>query len=279
LVVFDLSITATPLDCDVYVQYWIDLIQARAPGSTIVVVGTHADRLTAEQERDRVEMVKARIKSNEEQRVADLRKDVEGCRNADKRDTLRRTLEKRPVIDADILAMARGDAERVLADIHMLSCRIVQLATPTAAKPHPLSTINTVLPDFYLTVKDCMNVLKSENKAFCTVHELEQLILSKRAGSSGSLHDLAGERTGRSVLRETKMAVAHWANVGEVSLMLYFFSTVSGTFSSNIFFRHVPICRLCGSPVDPRRVRKQRRSMRLVVFQTPRRRRAVNFFP
>jgi GTPase SAR1 family protein len=217
LVVFDLSVTATVQDCDAYVQHWIDLIQERAPGSTIVVVGTHADLLTAEQERDRVEMVKARIKSNEEHRVASIRKDIASCRSAEKRDAMQRMLDRRPVIDAEILAMGLGEEERGRQETLMLSCRLVQLATPTSSKPHPLSTINVPFPAFYSTVKDCIAVLKQERKAFCTIQELEQLVLGKRAGSSGSLHDLAGERAGRSMLYETKIAVAHWANVGEVS--------------------------------------------------------------
>ena len=53
-------------------QYWVDLIQARAPGSSILLVATHTDQLSTGQVEERINMVHARLTRNEELRLSDL---------------------------------------------------------------------------------------------------------------------------------------------------------------------------------------------------------------
>ena len=40
------------------VQFWIDIIQARAPGSTILVVATHIDSVIEKQKIERIQALK-----------------------------------------------------------------------------------------------------------------------------------------------------------------------------------------------------------------------------
>jgi GTPase SAR1 family protein len=213
MVVFDLSKTATENDCDKYVQYWVDLIQARAPGSSFIVVATHADLITAEQERERLHMVKARLHSNEALRIQDLVRDIEYCADPERKEAFRQLLQKRPVIDEDVIALRKSSHEEELHEVLCLSVRIVQLATPTKKVPHPFASINTPLEDFYWNVKESITALRKEKKAFCTLTELNQHIVARSTGSGG--------HSSKTILSGTRVALAHWSSVGEVRFVLY----------------------------------------------------------
>ncbi|XP_052813851.1 malignant fibrous histiocytoma-amplified sequence 1 homolog isoform X2 [Mya arenaria] len=71
VLVFDLS-SYTPDKYDNMVGDWLDSIMDRAPGATIMVVGTHADLCTKEQIAENVESIKQRMHQEENGKLQDL---------------------------------------------------------------------------------------------------------------------------------------------------------------------------------------------------------------
>ena len=59
------------------VQYWIDLIQARAPGATVLIVGTHADELSKVQLDEALNVAKLQLEHNSQERLQILKNRIE----------------------------------------------------------------------------------------------------------------------------------------------------------------------------------------------------------
>lgn len=217
VVVFDLSITETKHDCDVLVQYWIDLIQARAPGSTVVVVATHIDSelMTPEVVEERLLMVESRLTNNEALRLADLMKEVEHCAasDPDHANALRALLRQRPCRYRPILRFASRD-EQCMTLKHLLA-HLSSIASPTAEVPNPLRIINTPVPMRYLSVLTVIRGRRKRGIHYCTIQDLD--IAVNEHFDSYLMRAAEQTQINESTLEVTKNAVVYWASVGEVS--------------------------------------------------------------
>ncbi|CAM9396487.1 unnamed protein product [Scytosiphon promiscuus] len=80
-VVFDLRHVDRD-EIDERVQFWIDCVQSRVPGSLIVLVGTHADCMTEEEAQSRIKKVREQLEQNEQRIVSGLRSSTEGTSHA-----------------------------------------------------------------------------------------------------------------------------------------------------------------------------------------------------
>jgi GTPase SAR1 family protein len=209
IVAFDIVQTSTKHDCDVHVQYWVDLVQARAPGSSILVVATHGDLLSKDTLRDRLAMVQARLSTNEALRVADLKREIKGSVDTDHRAVLRKLAELRPVIHKPIAVFSAKDENS--ASLKLLIARISAIVTPTVSTPNPLRIVNVSLPQHYLDVKSMMNQLRTRFRHYCTIAELDEEVAVRNRAYTAPM-----KVPEESMLEITRNAVVYWASVGEV---------------------------------------------------------------
>jgi Leucine-rich repeat (LRR) protein len=216
LVVFDLSVMATEHDCDMLVQYWVDLIQARAPGSAIVVVATHIDAhdMTPDLVEERLFMVHKRLARNEQLRLTDLGKEIRLCAKEDPQHAkeLEALLQKRPFIHSPILRFASEDAQ-CMSLKHLLA-HISALASPTVENPYPLRIVNGLLPMRYQSVKILIGDLRDRGRHFCTIRDLDNAVNSRF--DKYMLPEEVQSCSKASTLETTQNAVVYWASVGEV---------------------------------------------------------------
>ena len=79
LLVFDISCFRSEL-YDEFISNWLDAIMDRAPGATILLVGTHADLCTEEQIAERCQEIVQRIKEEETAKLNELQDEIGRCR-------------------------------------------------------------------------------------------------------------------------------------------------------------------------------------------------------
>jgi len=184
LIVYDVSAVRTVHDCDKYVQFWVDLIQATVPGSSMVIAATHCDLLTEEEISTRIVMLKDRLRCNEEFRLADLRKEIRACgSNKVRLAALKRLEDMRPFIyDIVSLESSSNSSSQPNADagVEQLMRTIVHLVTPSSKNKHPFNIINIQVPHHYQVVKlhidEFRTSLGMKLKPFCTMASLEEQI-------------------------------------------------------------------------------------------------------
>ena len=182
LIVYDVSAVRTVHDCDKYVQFWVDLIQATVPGSSMVIAATHCDLLTEEEISTRIEMLKDRLRCNEEFRLADLQKDIRVCKHDDKRAELKHLEKNRPRLDPDRI-------------IPIGESRGIEFLLYQLVMSHPFMDID-VPDDYEEIVRQMKELKKKEHRSFCTINELQ------------SRCNTSAERI--------KMAAEYFSSVGEV---------------------------------------------------------------
>jgi GTPase SAR1 family protein len=245
LVVWDITKTVSARDCDEYVQYWIDLIQARAPGSSIVIVATHTGDFSEEEVTKRIEMVTNRIKECESFRLQQLREDIAESESPDRTVVLNKLLGARPVVYCDKVArLSLNDASA--NGLKELIIQIAVLVSPRFATPknisQPFGIINLTNPYYYRKVREKINSLRCSGHHFCTIRKLYEDMKNEADVASVRFVTYEG----------TKSAVLYWATVGEV----LFFIKLDGSFVVRHTFsfrdNFLPcmrflICRLCGS--------------------------------
>ena len=217
LVVFDLSRIDTVQDVDMHVQYWIDLIQTHAPGASIVLAGTHADKLSVLEVAERIALVQQRVHANEASRVEDLNQEIKACRERERKQRLCRLLEKRPCIDADIIALS--NSEEASMAVSCLACRLVQLATPTKRTPHPCGMVGTEVPDSAQKIKKAILELRNNKQPYCTLVQLQKCFLKQSDLHNNPERAEHHSKLDGKMLRDTKTALAHLAKIGEVTII------------------------------------------------------------
>ncbi|XP_076459454.1 malignant fibrous histiocytoma-amplified sequence 1 homolog [Babylonia areolata] len=79
LLVFDLSCYSAAL-FDEFISHWLDAIMDRAPGATILLVGTHSDLCTEEEVADKSRNVIDRIQKEETAKLKELQDEIDRCR-------------------------------------------------------------------------------------------------------------------------------------------------------------------------------------------------------
>lgn len=217
LVAFNLAQINTAHDCDVYVQYWIDLIQARSPGCSIILVATRVDLVSnspGEIQR-RIDIVKGRIAHNESLRIKDLKRDIKGA-DANHKPALKRLLDARPQVFPDIVAysndLSYDPTTRSLKD---LIGQISVLASPRASNPYPFRIINIDLLEHYLLVRLMLTRMRTNyQRHYCTIRELHEMV--RRFYRSTWDRPEYGMTDPQGEFEKTKNAIVHWAAVGEV---------------------------------------------------------------
>lgn len=223
-------------DMDLCVQFWIDLIQSRAPGSTIIVVATHADEFPKSPRR-RTSKTSAKFESEHQNRGYSQPTPASLC----ERLTLhlkRREEFRKQVIDKNIAqAMEEGNGEELkhlkvlrrnrpkICPVYPVSCttrsgfgeltdKIISLSTPTKKNPHPFQ-VNIPITRCYVRVKQEIEFLRRAGNYVVTVSQLHAQLLKSENSSSFEKGSLAAQLSQHS-LSEVQDAVSFISGIGEV---------------------------------------------------------------
>lgn len=215
----------TPSEFDEYVQFWIDLIQTRAPGSSMLVVGTHVDEVksyvanptsknegssssrSSRKKKRRapsnpvekvVDDLRQRLKRNEIDRVKGIEADIKLKLKRDSTAELQSLRTRRP----NLVGIIPVSCKRNLQGFNVLTKRILELSTPTVDNPHPFQLVNIEIPNYYMDVK----------------HEIETMIRDDRVAAMEHLHNnMKARKLDDEDRRDiTRDAVTFLSSVGEV---------------------------------------------------------------
>ena len=157
---------------DKYVQFWIDLIQSRCPGSRILVIGTKGDLLKAPGMVDskRVEAIE-NVTANEERRKYFIEQELSEIEDQSRIPLLQPLSKLRPLIDTekDILTVS-SDTGAGFVD---LASRIFQLSTPSVDMPNPFGLVCiSNIPMYYFLVKSKLRKIVDRRKSFVKMEEI-----------------------------------------------------------------------------------------------------------
>jgi GTPase SAR1 family protein len=191
---------------DEYVQFWIDLIQIRAPGSTIIVVGTKSDLVAdgPSEIQNIVTRLRKRLDENETLRLSSIKKERK------KSPLLQRLLKQRPI--THILPVS---CTATLSGFNELTKVILELSTPTSRNLNPFQLVNIEIPRYYLEVKEEVESMIQT----CSVTNMEQLHenMKERRKKRSQLKERMG---GEMSINDTRDAVTFLSSIGEVALAL-----------------------------------------------------------
>ena len=129
-------------------KYWIDLIQARAPGSSILLAATHANWLTADDLQERLKMSTVRRDQNERLRVNELREEMKSCVDTVQLKNLERINRTRPQFHTDLIntIVAFPEVDPTSQSLKQLIGQIALLISPCDGTVSPFRIINIGIP-------------------------------------------------------------------------------------------------------------------------------------
>lgn len=230
LVVWDMTKNSEK-DMDKYVQFWIDLIQSRAPGSTIIVVGTHADILIKPKKRmlkkisnksaiANLEMstddplcwhkkalcrcLEHHLKSREKCRILNIENDLRQAENhgdVGQVAHLGYLLKNRPNIRAvfPVSCTTKSGFESLTAEI-------LRLSKPTEENKTPFQLVNIYIPRFYLKVKETIELMRRYGNHIVTMNQLLDQISPSEDAKQLAQHNV----------NDVRDAISFLSSIGEV---------------------------------------------------------------
>lgn len=208
---------------DECVQFWIDLIQIRAPGSTIIIVGTKSDLIGGTEIQRTISRLRKRLDDHEALRISAIKKESK------KSPMLQRLMKQRPI--TRILPVS---CTSTLAGFNDLTKLILELSTPTSKNLNPFQLVNIEIPRYYLEVKEEVESMLRT----CSVTNMEQLHENMKERRKKSSQRIGSEMS----INDTRDAVTFLSSIGEVSFQTDLPSIYSVSFSCLL-------CRLFG--LDP----------------------------
>lgn len=225
LVVWDMR-NHSPRNIDLKVQFWIDLIQVRAPGSSIIVVGTHMDSLSSSKAEEVLHHLSMQLQRNETSRVSRISQDIalieekllshssdmDSLELMLKLNNLKSTLNLRPKIRNCVsvctrLIASKGSVATDSYNISNLVDAIVSVSTISKDVQNPFQLVNVLHPMYYETVREVISELKSADYIM-DIDDLHRMIQSRVLKGS------------TATKQSTEAAVAFLASIGEVNIIL-----------------------------------------------------------
>lgn len=253
LVVWDMT-KNTEKEMDKYVQFWIDLIQSRAPGSTIIVVATHADELIKQSKRKynkpwggaKRSSSSSRHSGNKSSPVTEL----------ESHDHLRwhtkplcaillkhlkcREESRKQSIEKDLCeAVKNGDVEQVaqlgylsknrplICPVFPVSCttmrgfssltaKIISLSKPTKKNRNPFQLVDVYIPRFYLKVKEEIENMRRGENHIVTMAELKDHISQTDNNAASFEDDSLTQKVSHHSVNDVRDAISFLSSIGEV---------------------------------------------------------------
>lgn len=203
------------------VQFWIDLVQVRAPGSKVIIVATHADECGEEKEYI-LRILQEQLTENESLRLHDIKAELQQLQGQLettiygtsaykqlklKMALLKKSLNMRPQIVSFAPVIAETEIDGSIKNdynIESLVAAIRHVSTATADEQNPFQLVNVFHPRFYGYVKQAAEVLR-RSRTIITMEALHEASLIEARVSSSA-----------PTIKETESAVAFLSCIGEV---------------------------------------------------------------
>jgi GTPase SAR1 family protein len=205
LVVWDMT-QNTPSHFDEYVQFWVDLIQIRAPGSTIIIVGTKSDLIRSGSPEEIITRLSDHLKGNEKKRLESIKREIKRSRNTP---LLQRLLKQRPII-SQILPVS---CTKTLLGFNELTKVILELSTPGPKNIHPFQLVNIEIPRFYLEVKEEVESML-QTCSVTNMNQLHQNMIDRRRRHTSTI--MKERAICELSINDTRDAVTFLSSIGEV---------------------------------------------------------------
>ena len=247
LVVWDMT-KNTEEDMDRYVQFWIDLIQSRAPGSTIIVVATHEDELMKKRKRKPKPWASRRspvrqgankssvkelawqdpfqwhtkplckhlhkhLKCREEARKVSIEKDLheaEKNKDVEQAAQLRYLSENRPFI-CPVFPVSCT----TMRGFKSLTAKIISLSKPTKKNKNPFQLVDIYIPRFYLKVKEEIEHMRRAESHIVTMAQLQDH-LSHAENAASFEDDSLAQKLSQHSINDVRDAISFLSSIGEV---------------------------------------------------------------
>jgi GTPase SAR1 family protein len=225
-------------DMDHYVQFWIDLIQSRAPGSMIIVVATHADQCS--KKRRHFSRPKARtirvnllqhLHQREESRLSTIKKDLaRAVKEGDREQMaqLRYISKNRPIICSVFPVSCT-----TMNGFKALTAKIISLSTPTKKNKYPFQLVGIPILNFYLKVKNKIRDLRRAENHIVTIHQLQDQ-LSQIENASEFEDDSLAQKLSQHSENHVRDAISFLASIGEVVWFQPLSANGSAHYKSNL---------------------------------------------
>ena len=202
LVVWDMRKNSES-EMDRYVQFWIDLIQSRAPGSTIIVVGTRADKVAKKVRRPRCALLRKHLRLREElrkKRIAEDLKSAEERGDSEQVACLRELYKNRPIICPVIPVSCVS-----MWGFNVLISQIISLSRPTKKNRNPFQLVDIEIPRFWIEIKGIIEKIRRNGNHIVTISQIEELVAT-------SFNNKLSEH----VTNDIRDAVTFLSSIGEV---------------------------------------------------------------
>ena len=210
-------------DIEARVQFWVDLIQVRAPGSSIVVCGTHMDEYSEPERQRLMDALRHQLEQNELLRCEDIQFELRQMQEnvpmdsnsvlykqfVRKQELLKKALSRRPKFCDCVPVAVETEFDgsvRSGYDISRLIAAIQKVSTASREDKNPFQLVDVYHPMYYSHVKAAAEELKHQFKLM-TLMDLHEAAV-KRAGP-------AAQNSGITP-KDTAGAVAYLTCIGEV---------------------------------------------------------------
>lgn len=206
------------------VQFWIDLVQARAPGSKIIIVATRADQCRDTKD-DIINMLMEQLSNNETLRLHDIQAEIlklqnqlellvyrsSGYRQLKlKMALLKKSLNMRPHIVTCAPVISETDVDGLVKpgyNIDSLLSAIRLVSTATSDEMNPFQLVNVFLPRYYAHVRQAAESLR-RSRTIITMDALHKASMIEAETQSASPCTIT--------IKETESAVAFLSCIGEI---------------------------------------------------------------
>jgi hypothetical protein len=204
-------------DMDTYVQFWIDLIQSRAPGSDIIIVGTRSDEFSESYCGKLRHSLREHLAENEAKRIDALNSDLKSGSFPDTEQAkvhkalLKRLRYRRPKIRSIVSV-----SSATITGFDELTQLILRLSTPRRKVVCPFQMVNISIPQYYVDIRNIVKNLLSHVKII-TIQELNVIINNELAFEESNIVS-QGKVIQHLDMNHTRDAIAFLASTGEVCM-------------------------------------------------------------
>eukprot|EP01031_Cornospumella_fuschlensis_P032634 gene32634-39455_t len=201
------------------VEYWINLIQARAPGSTILIVATHTDLLSTERSQFLIDGCREYLSTQEVKRLSALQSEIDRCDDEKEKFCLQQMLFDRPCLDLDnIIQLTYANGE-ISGGLDLVT-RIILLSDSSCALAGCTLLPRANLYDqWYDDVKKAIDTLRREGTFACSIDDIKDGMRHLKGGAlvfeleEDALSTDKQQELSDKVLRD---ALTYWMQAGDI---------------------------------------------------------------
>jgi GTPase SAR1 family protein len=224
-------------EMDLCVQFWIDLIQSRAPGSIIVIVATHADKFAKKSPRRRNSKSTCKIDCDNHIQDRNQWTPTALCQRLSQHLKKRESFRKEVLTKNIAEAIDEGNGEELkhlkvlrrnrpkICPIYPVSCttmsgfddlteKIINLSTPNKKNKHPFQ-VDVPITRCFDRVKRVIRSLRHSGNNVVTVKQLHSQLLKTETPLAFKKDSLAAQLSQHS-LSEVQDAISFLSGIGEV---------------------------------------------------------------